>query len=155
MESIWFIANLVDVLVDGPDYDLVRVTGAPGDQPPLHVHERHDEGFYVLEGELTVWAGDADPVVLAAGGFLNAPHGVPHTYRVTSPAPAVWLASTAHSHFASFVREAGVRAQRHELPVLDGPPDAERLARVAAAHEITLLGPPGLLPSELAAPARA
>jgi mannose-6-phosphate isomerase-like protein (cupin superfamily) len=153
MESIWFIANLVDVLVDGPDHDLVRVYAAPGDMPPLHVHEHDDEGFYVLEGELTVWAGDAEPVVLGPGEFFNAPHGVPHTYRATSTEPAVSLVTSAPSGFAAFVREAGVPAERHELPVLDGPPDAERLARIAAAHGITLLGPPGMLPREAAAAA--
>ena len=33
--------------------------------------------------------------------------------------------------------------------MLDGPPDVERLARIAASHGITLLGPPGMLPGEL------
>jgi mannose-6-phosphate isomerase-like protein (cupin superfamily) len=146
VESIWFIANLMDVLVEGPDYELIRAYAPPGDMPPLHVHERDDEGFFVLEGELTLWIGDAEPVVLGPGGFANAPAGVPHTYRVTSAGPASWLLPAAPG-FAAFVREVGVPAERHELPVLDGPPDAERIARIAALHRITLLGPPGMLPS--------
>ena len=56
---------------------------------------------------------------------------------------------TSTSSFASFVRAAGEPAERPELPVLDGPPDAERLARIAAEHDITLVGPPGMLPSDL------
>ena len=51
------------------------------------------------------------------------------------------------------MRAVGVPAERHELPVLDGPPDAERIARIAAEHGITLLGPPGLLPRDAAAAA--
>ena len=51
----------------------------------------------------------------------------------------------------AFLREAGEPAARPELPVLDGPPDGERLGRIAAAHGITLLGPPGMLPTDLAA----
>jgi hypothetical protein len=105
----------------------------------------------VLEGELTLWVGDADPVVGRPGEFALAPRGVPHSYRVTGEVPAVMLV-TAHG-FAGFVREAGVPAERHELPVLDGPPDAERLARIAADHGITLLGPPGMLPAQAAAAA--
>jgi quercetin dioxygenase-like cupin family protein len=151
MESIWFIANLADVLHSGPGLDLVRMYGAPGDQPPLHVHEREDEGFYVLEGELTLWVGDAEPVVLEPGEFALAPRGIPHTYRVTSETPAVMLVTA--NGFAGFVREAGEPAARHELPVLDGPPDGERLTRIAAAHGITLLGPPGMLPADAAAAA--
>ena len=42
---------------------------------------------------------------------------------------------------------------RPELPVLDGPPDVARLNRIAGDHGITLLGPPGTLPSDLAAAA--
>jgi hypothetical protein len=52
--------------------------------------------------------------------------------------------------FADFVRAYGVPAERPELPVLDGPPDSERLGRLAAEHGITLLGPPGMLPREAA-----
>jgi mannose-6-phosphate isomerase-like protein (cupin superfamily) len=148
MQSIWFLANLADVLYSDADRDLVRVYAPPGDQPPLHVHEREDEGFYVLEGELTLWMGDAQPVVLAPGEFALAPRGIPHTYRVTGEAPAVMLVMA--NGFASFVREAGEPAARHELPVLEGPPDGERLARIAAAHGITLLGPPGMLPADAA-----
>jgi gentisate 1,2-dioxygenase len=149
MESIWFIANLADVLPTGPD--LVRMYAAPGDMPPLHVHADEDEGFYVLEGELTLWIGDAEPVVLGTGEFALAPRGVAHTYRVTSDAPAVVLVTA--DGFAGFLRAAGVPAERHELPVLEGPPDPERLAHIAADHGITLLGPPGMLPAQAAAAA--
>ena len=151
MESIWFIANLADVLHSGPDYDLVRMYGAHGDQPPLHVHEREDEGFYILEGEVTLWVGDAEPRVLRPGEFALAPRGIPHTYKVTSDSNAVILLTA--NGFAAFVRAYGVPAERRELPVLDGPPDVERLARIAADHGITLLGPPGMLPGQAAAAA--
>jgi len=64
------------------------------------------------------------------------------------PESAVALVSSLPGGFAAFVREAGTPALRPELPALDGPPDVERLARIVAAHGITLLGPPGILPSE-------
>ena len=44
----------------------------------------------------------------------------------------------------------GVPAERDELPVLDGPPDLERLTAVAAAHGITFVGPPGTTPAPAA-----
>ena len=47
----------------------------------------------------------------------------------------------------------GEPAERRELPVLGGPPDVERLGRLAAEHRIELLGSPGMLPGELAASA--
>ena len=152
MEQLWFIANLVEVLEDREDFSLVRMHCPPGDQPPLHVHERADESFYVLSGSVTVWAGDTPPVKLVPGEYALAPHGVPHTYRAGA-AGAVMLVSSLPGEFVAFLREAGTPALRSALPELDGPPDAERLARIAADHGITLLGPPGMLPAELVATA--
>jgi len=43
------------------------------------------------------------------------------------------------------------RTPNFSIPARNGPADPERLARIAAAHGITILGPPGMLPSDLAA----
>jgi quercetin dioxygenase-like cupin family protein len=150
MEQLWFIANLAEVLVARDDFSLVRIHSPAADQAPLHVHESDDEGFYVLEGTLTLWVGDEDPVTLVPGQYILAPHGVPHTYRAGADG-AVTLVTSVPGGFVDFLREAGRPALRPELPVLDGPPDVDGLARIAAAHGITLLGPPGTLPSDLTA----
>jgi quercetin dioxygenase-like cupin family protein len=152
MERLWFIENLAEVLEAREDYSLVRMHSPAGGQPPLHVHEHEDEGFYVLEGSLTLWVGDEPPVKLVPGEYALAPHGVPHTYR-TGDAGGVYLVTSAPGTFVPFMREAGEPALQPSLPVLDGPPDAERLARIAAAHGITILGPPGMLPTDLTATA--
>jgi mannose-6-phosphate isomerase-like protein (cupin superfamily) len=146
MTPIWFINSLADVLTDG----LVEMHTPSGDQPPLHVHRREDEGFYVLEGELCLWAGE-ERIVLRPGEFANAPAGVPHTYRVVSEEGARFLVTSPTGEFVRFVKSFGEPAPRRELPVPDGPPDAERLGRLAAEHGIDLLGPPGMLPADLAA----
>ena len=146
MTPIWFINSLADVLTDG----LVEMHTPPGDQPPLHVHRTEDEGFYVLEGELCLWVGE-ERIVLRPGEFANAPAGVPHTYRVVSEERARYLVTSPTGDFIRFVRSFGEPAPRRELPVSDGPPDVERLGRLAAEHGIDLLGPPGMLPADLAA----
>lgn len=148
MERLWFVANLAEILDDRPEASLVRMHCPPGDQPPLHVHADEDEGFYVLAGSLTVWAGDAEPISLVPGEYALAPHGVPHTYRAGDEG-AVMLVTSTPGRFVAFLREAGQVAERPELPALDGPPDVDRLAQTAAAHGITLLGPPGMLPHDL------
>jgi mannose-6-phosphate isomerase-like protein (cupin superfamily) len=43
-----------------------------GAGPPLHVHDREDESFYVLDGELSVRCGD-DAFEAAAGSFVFLP----------------------------------------------------------------------------------
>ena len=101
-------------------------------------------------GELTLWVGDEPPIELVPGEYALAPHGVPHTYRAGDEGAVASSPPLPGGFVASCARRARPPL-RPELPVLDGPPDAERLARIAADHGITLLGPPGMLPSELAA----
>ncbi len=122
--------------------------GTPGFATPLHVHRNDDEGFYVIEGELTIWAGD-DVTVLNAGDFVLAPRGVPHTIKNTAAGDTHMLVTSTPAGFEDFVRAYGTAAPTHELPVLDGPPDIARAAALAAEHGIELLGPPGMLPTEL------
>ncbi len=147
MTPIWFIHDLVEVLAEG-EHSVLEMHAPAGDQPPLHVHRDSDEGFYVLEGEVTVWAGD-ECRVLGPGRFALGPKGVPHTYRVTSAEPARMIVTSSSGSFARFVQAYGEPAPRHELPPRDAP-DVERLGRLAAEHGIDLLGPPGMLPAELA-----
>jgi mannose-6-phosphate isomerase-like protein (cupin superfamily) len=47
--------------------------------PPLHVHHRHDEILYVLEGEYRVRIGNA-VAAAPAGTVAYARRGTPHTY---------------------------------------------------------------------------
>jgi quercetin dioxygenase-like cupin family protein len=57
--------------------------------PPLHRHD-FDEGFYVLEGELTFQVGDV-VVVKRAGEFAFAPRNVVHTLANQSDQPARYV----------------------------------------------------------------
>lgn len=154
MDTYWFLDTLVRVHATGDDtdgrYGLVECLAPSGHQPPPHVHHDDDEGFLVLEGEITVYVGDEETVV-PAGRFLNAPRGVPHTFRVSSPDRARVLVTSSPARFDAFVREYAEPASRDELPVLDSPPDVERLVAVAARHGVEILGPPGMLPAALAA----
>ncbi len=143
MERLWFTTNLAEVLVERGDLSVVRMHAPAGEMPPLHVHAYESETFYIAEGSMTLWVGDAAPVTLGPGECATAPPGLPHTYRVGDE-PALYLVITSPGRFASFVRAAGHPADRPAPPL-----DAERLAQIAADHDITILGPPGMLPSEL------
>ena len=68
---------------------------------PAHVHRRHVESLYVLEGELTVSADDGE-LRAGAGSWVQIPAGVPHA--VAGPALVLDL------HSPSF----GVGALDHE-----------------------------------------
>jgi mannose-6-phosphate isomerase-like protein (cupin superfamily) len=63
----------------------------PGGGPPPHVHSREEEGFYVLEGEITFTIGDVR-LVASAGMFANMPVGTPHSFKNETSKPARMLA---------------------------------------------------------------
>jgi quercetin dioxygenase-like cupin family protein len=137
-DELTFLDNRVRVHVTSARtgvYALLESEAPAGSQPPLHLHRDEDEGFYVVEGELTMWVGAATQV-LHAGDFAFGPREVPHTLRVGATG-ARWLV-TAGPRFEAFVRAVAASGAAH-------------VNRLAAEHGIELLGPPGMLPGELAA----
>ena len=66
----------------------------PGGGPPPHVHSREEEGFYVLEGEITFRVGE-EVIRATAGTFANMPIGSLHSFRNESNQTAKMLITTA------------------------------------------------------------
>ena len=150
----WFYGDLVIVHVAGEEtgrrFCLVEFLHPPGEWTPLHTHKDSDQTQYVLEGELTVHL-PGRTVVLGPGESVNTPINVPHTECVSSASPARVLDVNAPAGFDEFVAAAGEPAAKLTLPPADRPPpDLERLAALAAKHQIELLGPPGSLPMRAA-----
>jgi quercetin dioxygenase-like cupin family protein len=112
-----------------------------GSSPPLHVHHREDEAFYVLEGRLTCRVGD-ETLTAGTGSFVWLPRDLPHTFRVDSPTARI-LTLCVPGGFERFFDAIGRPADRLTLPPPpEGPPDVA--AMVGHAHDfgVELLGPP-------------
>lgn len=152
-ELRWFFGNVGSVRVCTDECSIVEMRGATGDTPALHVHERDDEVFHVIEGELELHVGGS-VLTVCAGQTGFAPRGIPHTYFVRSQPEARWLVVTPSSQFGQFFDAVSRPAPGPVLPPpSDGPPPpeaVERITRIAEQHGIQLLGPPGMIPSELA-----
>jgi mannose-6-phosphate isomerase-like protein (cupin superfamily) len=71
-----------------------------------HIHHQHTNAFYILEGEVIFEIGpEAETITVSAGGFVAAPPGLAHSFRVGDSGPASWL--TIHAPdggFAAFMR---------------------------------------------------
>jgi quercetin dioxygenase-like cupin family protein len=80
---------------------------------PPHIHDAHDEYFYILDGQLTLWAGDAE-VVADAGAVVAAPRGVPHGYRNTTERPATALCLYTPAGYENYFREVHAALARGE-----------------------------------------
>ena len=150
-QPLWFIDNLALVHIDGAQtggaFGLGEVSGRRGDMPPLHVHHRDDEAFYVLEGELTLFVGD-EQVTLRGGQAVLAPREIPHCYRVES-ARARWLVIGSPAGFEQFLRAGSEPAPEAVLPPTGRPTDPDAFAALAADYGIEILAPPGTLPTAL------
>src|SRR5918997_167213 len=85
-QARWWLGGLVTVKATGKEtdghYALVEVLDPVGPQP-LHVHHREDEGFWILEGEVTFEVGE-ETIKASPGSFVFGPKDVPHRYTVES-----------------------------------------------------------------------
>lgn len=147
-EAIWFLGTLATIKASGDTtagrLALIEQLAPQGSGSPLHRHEREDEWFYVLDGELTFWVG-GEVIVASAGSFVYGPRDVPHTFVVSSEAGAHFLLGAEPAGLDAFVREVGEPATERTLPPAGGgPPDPERLGVIAARYGIEILGPPGI-----------
>jgi quercetin dioxygenase-like cupin family protein len=127
------------------DHDALAATWSrfgPGrDGADLHVHRRHSDLFYVLDGELTVRLGPSgDEVPVPAGTLVRVPPLVVHGFRNASDEDMRYLNFHAPgSGFAGYMR--GLRDKRavdfdqHDPPADGGRPVSEAVIGGGAAVE--------------------
>ena len=75
----------VALLADVEEIGIAETWSDPGPSPPPHVHHRHVESFYVLEGELVFTVAGRE-LPAEAGSWVQVPAGVPHTFAQDGPA---------------------------------------------------------------------
>jgi quercetin dioxygenase-like cupin family protein len=143
--AIWFLGALAQVRLSGEQtggaFSLVENLVRRGNGSPVHVHDREDETFFVLDGELRVLAGEEEHTA-GPGTVAVLPRRLRHAYVVIS-ATARFLTLHTPAGFEQFAAEVGQPAQALALPPEPaGPPDFAALAAAAARHHITILAPP-------------
>ena len=138
----------------GNQLTLGEVAVRPGCEPPMHVHAREDETWFVLEGEVLFQRG-LERISATAGTAVVLPRGIPHGFAVQGG-----LARMLHLYTPSGIERAfhamSIPAEAPGLtPKPDGPPDASLVARLEQVYGecgVTFVGPP--LPAILAREAR-
>ena len=106
---------------------------------PYHTHQREDESFYVLEGEMAFICGDKW-LKAGPGTFVYGPRGIAHGFKVIGSKPARMLLMCNPAGFEGFVLEQAMPI--NEPP---SPPDMAKLMELAAKYGIDVHGP---LPEE-------
>lgn len=146
--AYWLFGSHQTILADASTtegrYDYTLSRHESGLQTPLHKHAFYSEHLFVLEGEYTVWVGDA-VVVLRPGEDCFIPVGVVHTIKATGPGTSRGLNVSVPSGFVRFMTTIGI-PDNGDGPPPPASPDPEMLARLLAEIGDEILGPPGALP---------
>ena len=81
----WWFGALAEIKAGAADtggqMTIIEVTEHPGAEAPLHVHHRDDEGFWILEGDVTFEVGDTT-IEASAGDYVFGPRDIPHRFTV-------------------------------------------------------------------------
>jgi|SRR5215204_2340867 quercetin dioxygenase-like cupin family protein len=147
-EALWWFGVLATIKATaeqtGRQYSLVEILAPDGYEGVLHVHHFEDEGFYILEGEMTFYVGE-QTIKAQPGSFLFGPKDVPHAFRVDS-GPARLLFVLSPAGMEAGIREMGEPARSLSIPPQpEAPPDEaemERLMAIATRYGGEILGPP-------------
>ena len=140
--TVAVVGDVYRFLATGEDtngkYALWEAIVPPGGGPPPHVHSREEEGFYVLEGEIT-FTVNGERVVATAGTFANMPVGTPHSFKNESDRPARMLISVAPAGLEQMFFEVGVPLAEGATTALPPTKDEiEKLLAVAPKYGIEI-----------------
>ena len=142
--ATWALGGLFERLVAGAEtgglLGASLVTQPAGIAPPLHVHTREAEAWYLLEGTLTYQAGD-ERVDLEPGGFIYLPRGCrtrsapPQRRPLPRADPAGRRDGPVRRGGHARARAAAARRRRHRRGVA-------RWLAAAPRYGLQVVGPP-------------
>jgi mannose-6-phosphate isomerase-like protein (cupin superfamily) len=142
--SVWSLGGRFTTKAGANDtqqrFSMVEALALQTTEPPLHIHHREDEAWYVLDGAMTFYVGD-DVLTAGPGDFVYAPMGLAHTFTVdVEPTRVLVFASPAG--FEHFAADLGVPASTDETPASSVMPAPDVLGPVAERYGIEIIGPP-------------
>jgi quercetin dioxygenase-like cupin family protein len=141
-EALWCVGVLTMVKAAAEQtagaYSMIEDLAPKGAGTPLHRHREDDEAFYVLDGEMTFYLGNDEPIRASAGSFVHIPGGMVHAFRVDSET-ARYLIITTPQH-ERFYRAIAEPAQTRSIPP-ESPMDMEKIGAACEAYAVEGVGP--------------
>jgi mannose-6-phosphate isomerase-like protein (cupin superfamily) len=109
-------------------YSVIEVVADPGNGVPLHIHNKEEEHFIVLEGTLDIANGDRRWDA-PAGASVTVRRGVPHAWCNPSDPPLRMLVIFSPGQIDGLFR------------ALAGVDDVDKITAIAARYGTKLIGP--------------
>ena len=118
---------------DSPSQMSVMVVDVPpGGAVPPHSHTLEEEGYFVLDGELTLTVGEAVKRLCRAD-FAHVPPQTVHAYQNASQRPVRFLAWTIGGPLDRFFKAMSER-------VKEMPRDGEAMQEIARQFGVRMVG---------------
>ena len=143
-EGRWMFDSLDTIKADAKQTDgafgVVEFREFEGSGPPLHIHHRFAQGFFVLSGEIAFSIGD-ERMEASPGTWVFVPPGVPRAWICRSSEARV-LSITAPGGFEAFYRDVGTSVEGLDQLPAKAEPDIDTLVPIAASYGVDIVGPP-------------
>ena len=129
--------NVLDIKISGNDTEndlaVFEQTGlTPKGGPPLHIHPKQDEWFYVIEGEYLFQVGE-EKYEMKAGDTIFLPRNIQHAFiQLTDKGKMI----------VSYLPAGKMESFFQVTDSWTSPPSKEEIAKVFAEHEMNIVGPP-------------
>lgn len=114
------------------DLTIFEYTGNEKGGPPLHVHLKQDEIFFIVEGEYKFKVGE-EIHYLKSGDTIFLPRKVPHCFAQTTDNGKMFFMFQPSGKMEDYFRTIGA---------LKGQPTPEEGEKIFADHEMKIVGPP-------------
>jgi quercetin dioxygenase-like cupin family protein len=143
-DAIWMFDALDTIKADakqtGGGLSAVEFLDFEGSSVPLHVNERWDRSFYILDGDYRFVIGE-DTITVSFGAWVFVPRNTAHAWRCDSAEGRLLAIGTPGGVEAFYRRVGEPVTDRGRLPGRTEP-DVDALSRAAADNGIAIVGPP-------------
>jgi quercetin dioxygenase-like cupin family protein len=140
--TVAVVGDVYRFLVTGEDtngkYATWEAIVPPGGGPPPHIHQREEESFYILEGEITFYHGD-QKLIATQGMFANMPVGSLHSFKNESTKVARMIISVIPAGLEQMFFESGTELEpgATSAPELSAS-DIQKLLGIAPRYGIEI-----------------
>jgi quercetin dioxygenase-like cupin family protein len=130
-------SNTLDIKISGSDTDgglavFEQIGQTPKGGPPLHLHTKQDEWFYILEGEYLFQVGE-EKLQMMTGDTIFLPRNIQHAFvQLTEKARVI----------VSYLPSGKMEAFFKVTDLWTDPPSQEEIRRVMEEHDMLVTGPP-------------
>mgnify|MGYP001765266171 CR=1 FL=1 len=127
-------STILTTKASGGAMSIVDSESPLGSGPPRHIHDREDEAFVVLTGEIEFWL-EGQRFTRRAGETAFVRRGREHTFRVVGNGPSRHLVILTPGGFEGFFADMA----RGQFRI---PEDMPAVLESAEAHSLRFTGPP-------------